>query len=156
VIDGAIRNPGRAVPPDKPESMLDPDAIAENYLHVLRQLRSTWTWEMELARHALSESAKRELAHREWRRLRKSLDARGRAGEKYRAVASWEHPPNGLLSNQEGAKCAHCQRTFDLCGYEVDKRSDDDRIEPLIALPQIVVCPLDWVGRDELRRVAPP
>ena len=48
VIDGAIRNPGRAVPPDKPESMLDPDAIAENYLHVLRQPRSTWTWEMEL------------------------------------------------------------------------------------------------------------
>jgi NAD(P)-dependent dehydrogenase (short-subunit alcohol dehydrogenase family) len=48
VIDGAIRNPGRTEPPDKPESMLDPDAIAENYLHVLRQPRSTWTWEMEL------------------------------------------------------------------------------------------------------------
>ena len=48
VIDGAIRNPGRAEPPDRPNSMLDPDAIAQNYLHVLRQPRSTWTWEMEL------------------------------------------------------------------------------------------------------------
>ena len=48
VIDGAIRNPGRAEPADKPNSMLDPDAIAENYLHVLRQPRSAWTWEMEL------------------------------------------------------------------------------------------------------------
>ncbi len=48
VIDGAIRNPGRVEPADKPESMLDPDAIAANYLHVLRQPRSAWTWEMEL------------------------------------------------------------------------------------------------------------
>ena len=48
VIDGAIRNPGRSEPPDKPDSMLDPDAIAANYLHVLRQHRSAWTWEMEL------------------------------------------------------------------------------------------------------------
>ncbi len=48
VIDGAIRNPGRVEPADKPDSMLDPDAIAANYLHVLRQPRSTWTWEMEL------------------------------------------------------------------------------------------------------------
>ena len=28
--------------------MLDPDAIAQNYWHVLRQPRSAWTWEMEL------------------------------------------------------------------------------------------------------------
>ena len=48
VIDGAIRNPGRIEPADKPDSMLDPDAIAANYLHVLRQPRSAWTWEMEL------------------------------------------------------------------------------------------------------------
>lgn len=48
VIDGAIRNPGRTEPPDMPDSMLDPDAIAENYLHVLKQPRSAWTWEMEL------------------------------------------------------------------------------------------------------------
>ncbi len=32
----------------KPDSMLDPNAIAETYLHVLRQPRSAWTWEIEL------------------------------------------------------------------------------------------------------------
>jgi len=48
VIDGAIRDPGRTEPPDKPDSMLDPDAIAQTYLQVLRQPRSTWTWEVEL------------------------------------------------------------------------------------------------------------
>jgi NAD(P)-dependent dehydrogenase (short-subunit alcohol dehydrogenase family) len=48
VIDGAIRNPGRVEPPDKPDSMLDPDAIAASYLAVLRQPRSAWTWEVEL------------------------------------------------------------------------------------------------------------
>ena len=48
VIDGAIRNPGRVEPPDHPDSMLDPDAIAASYLSVLRQPRSAWTWEVEL------------------------------------------------------------------------------------------------------------
>jgi NAD(P)-dependent dehydrogenase (short-subunit alcohol dehydrogenase family) len=48
VIDGAIRNPGRTEPPDRPDSMLDPDAIAETYLNVLRQPRSAWTSEVEL------------------------------------------------------------------------------------------------------------
>ena len=48
VIDGAIRNPGRTEPPEKPDSMLDPDAIAETYLHVLTQPRSAWTWEVEM------------------------------------------------------------------------------------------------------------
>jgi NAD(P)-dependent dehydrogenase (short-subunit alcohol dehydrogenase family) len=48
VIDGAIRNPGRTEPGDKPDSMLDPEAIASNYLHVLQQPRSAWTWEIEL------------------------------------------------------------------------------------------------------------
>jgi NAD(P)-dependent dehydrogenase (short-subunit alcohol dehydrogenase family) len=48
VIDGAIRNPGREEPPDAPDSMLDPDAIARTYLHLLRQDRSAWTWEVEL------------------------------------------------------------------------------------------------------------
>jgi len=48
VIDGGIRNPGRAEAPDKPGSMLDPDAIAETYLHLLKQPRSAWTWEIEL------------------------------------------------------------------------------------------------------------
>jgi NAD(P)-dependent dehydrogenase (short-subunit alcohol dehydrogenase family) len=48
VIDGGIRNPGRVEPPDRPDSMLDPDAIAASYLTVLRQPRSAWTWEIEL------------------------------------------------------------------------------------------------------------
>ena len=48
VIDGAIRNPGRIEPPDRPDSMLDPDAIAASYLHVLKQPRSAWSWEIEL------------------------------------------------------------------------------------------------------------
>jgi NAD(P)-dependent dehydrogenase (short-subunit alcohol dehydrogenase family) len=48
VIDGAIRNPGRSEPAGAPDSMLDPDAIARTYLHVLRQDRSAWTWEVEL------------------------------------------------------------------------------------------------------------
>ena len=39
---------GRIEPPDKPDSMLDPDAIAQTYLYVLRQPRSAWTWEVEL------------------------------------------------------------------------------------------------------------
>src|SRR6516162_6863728 len=48
VIDGAIRNPGRVELTDKPDSMLDPDAIAASYLGVLHQPRSAWTWEVEL------------------------------------------------------------------------------------------------------------
>ena len=48
VIDGAIRNPGRTEPADAPDSMLDPDAIARAYLHVLQQDRNDWTWEVEL------------------------------------------------------------------------------------------------------------
>ena len=48
VIDGAIRNPGRIEPADRPDSMLDPNAIAASYLHVLHQPRSAWTWEVEL------------------------------------------------------------------------------------------------------------
>jgi NAD(P)-dependent dehydrogenase (short-subunit alcohol dehydrogenase family) len=48
VIDGSIRNPGRSEPPDKPDSMLDPDAIALTYLELLRQQRSAWAWEIEL------------------------------------------------------------------------------------------------------------
>jgi len=48
VIDGGIRNPGRTEAPDKPASLLDPNAIASSYLHVLQQPRSAWTWEIEL------------------------------------------------------------------------------------------------------------
>ena len=48
VIDGGIRSTRRTELPDKPDSLLDPDAIAQSYLHVLNQPRSTWTWEIEL------------------------------------------------------------------------------------------------------------
>jgi NAD(P)-dependent dehydrogenase (short-subunit alcohol dehydrogenase family) len=48
VIDGAIAQPGRTSASNLPDSMLDPDAIAVNYLHILRQPRSAWTWEMEV------------------------------------------------------------------------------------------------------------
>ena len=45
VIDGRIRPAGTT---DPAQSMLDPDAIADTYLHVLMQPRSAWTWEVEL------------------------------------------------------------------------------------------------------------
>jgi NAD(P)-dependent dehydrogenase (short-subunit alcohol dehydrogenase family) len=48
VIDGGIRSATRAVPADRPDSLLDPDDIAETYWHVLNQKRSAWTWEVEL------------------------------------------------------------------------------------------------------------
>jgi NAD(P)-dependent dehydrogenase (short-subunit alcohol dehydrogenase family) len=48
VIDGGIRSERRPVPADKPDSLLDPDAIAQAYLDVLRQPRSAWTSELEL------------------------------------------------------------------------------------------------------------
>jgi NAD(P)-dependent dehydrogenase (short-subunit alcohol dehydrogenase family) len=48
VIDGGIRSARRADPPDRPDSTLDPDAIAQTYLSLLRQDRSAWAWEIEL------------------------------------------------------------------------------------------------------------
>ena len=48
VIDGGIKSERRPVPPDRPDSMLDPDAIAATYLNVLQQPRSAWTHEIEL------------------------------------------------------------------------------------------------------------
>lgn len=47
-IDGAIRNPGRVEPPDEPDSMLDPDAIAESYRQLIDQDRSAWSNELTL------------------------------------------------------------------------------------------------------------
>jgi NAD(P)-dependent dehydrogenase (short-subunit alcohol dehydrogenase family) len=41
VIDGSIGK-------DEGEAKLDPDEIARNYLHVYRQKRSAWSWEVEL------------------------------------------------------------------------------------------------------------
>ncbi len=48
VIDGGIRSATRKEAPDRPDSFLDPDAIAMSYWSVLQQPRSAWTWEMEL------------------------------------------------------------------------------------------------------------
>ncbi|MGJ5095687.1 SDR family NAD(P)-dependent oxidoreductase [Bradyrhizobium oligotrophicum] len=48
VIDGAIRSAERQEAAERPNSMLDPDAIAASYWSVLQQPRSAWSWEMEL------------------------------------------------------------------------------------------------------------
>ena len=48
VIDGGIRSGRRPETAGQSDSLLDPDAIAATYLHVLQQPRSTWTWEVEL------------------------------------------------------------------------------------------------------------
>lgn len=45
IIDGGISGPGH---PEGGDSMFDPDAIARDYLHLHRQHRSAWTWEVEL------------------------------------------------------------------------------------------------------------
>jgi short-subunit dehydrogenase len=51
VIDGGIRNSNRSERIDSdnnPDSMLDPEAIADSYMHFLDQHRSSWAWEIEL------------------------------------------------------------------------------------------------------------
>ncbi|QIE55427.1 SDR family NAD(P)-dependent oxidoreductase [Pikeienuella piscinae] len=51
VIDGGIGNPNRPDregPADTPDSRLDPDAIASEYLNLLDQHPSCWSWEVEL------------------------------------------------------------------------------------------------------------
>ena len=48
VIDGGIRAATRPVPANDPDSLLDPDAIAETYWATLMQHRSAWSWEIEV------------------------------------------------------------------------------------------------------------
>ena len=48
VVDGGIRSARRPEDPAKPDALLDPDAIAETYLHLLQQPRSAWSWEIEV------------------------------------------------------------------------------------------------------------
>ncbi|KMW58169.1 Short-chain dehydrogenase [Candidatus Rhodobacter oscarellae] len=50
-IDGGIRNPSRPERVDatgKPDSMLDPDAIAREYLNLINQDRTAWSEELNL------------------------------------------------------------------------------------------------------------
>ncbi|HEX3349437.1 MAG TPA: SDR family NAD(P)-dependent oxidoreductase [Acetobacteraceae bacterium] len=48
VIDGGIRSATRPDAAERPDSMLDPDAIAETYWNTLNQHRSAWSWEIEV------------------------------------------------------------------------------------------------------------
>lgn len=51
VIDGGIASTpqsGRTNPQDGPDAMLDPDAVAQSYMHLIDQHRSAWAWEIEL------------------------------------------------------------------------------------------------------------
>ncbi len=48
VIDGGIGKPSLGQAGEGPDERLDPDAIAQTYLHVVRQPRTAWTWEVEL------------------------------------------------------------------------------------------------------------
>jgi NAD(P)-dependent dehydrogenase (short-subunit alcohol dehydrogenase family) len=48
VIDGGIKSSRRPADSDRPDALLDPDAIAASYLNVLQQPRSAWTHELEL------------------------------------------------------------------------------------------------------------
>jgi NAD(P)-dependent dehydrogenase (short-subunit alcohol dehydrogenase family) len=47
-IDGGVRSARRPDPADRPDSTLDPDAIAQTYIEILRQPRSAWSLEVEL------------------------------------------------------------------------------------------------------------
>ena len=48
VIDGGVRSARRPDPAGRQDSTLDPDAIAQTYLDVLRQPRSAWSLEVEV------------------------------------------------------------------------------------------------------------
>jgi NAD(P)-dependent dehydrogenase (short-subunit alcohol dehydrogenase family) len=48
VIDGGVRGPRHPDPNERPDSTLDPDAIAQTYLDILRQPRSAWSLEVEM------------------------------------------------------------------------------------------------------------
>jgi NAD(P)-dependent dehydrogenase (short-subunit alcohol dehydrogenase family) len=50
VIDGGVRNAARGRPGEAaaPDALLDPDAIADTFMAVLKQQRSAWSLEVEL------------------------------------------------------------------------------------------------------------
>jgi NADP-dependent 3-hydroxy acid dehydrogenase YdfG len=45
-IDGGVKNPRYQA--SSPDSMLDPDAIARNYLNIIQQDRTTWSNEIAI------------------------------------------------------------------------------------------------------------
>jgi len=48
VIDGGVRSARRPDQAERPDATLDPDAIAQTYVEILRQPRSAWSLEVEL------------------------------------------------------------------------------------------------------------
>lgn len=48
LVDGGIRSAVRPEAADRPDSMLDPDAIADAYLQLAAQPRNAWTHELDL------------------------------------------------------------------------------------------------------------
>jgi NAD(P)-dependent dehydrogenase (short-subunit alcohol dehydrogenase family) len=48
IIDGGVKNAARGRPGDGRDGLLEPEGIAETYLAVLRQPRSTWSLEVDL------------------------------------------------------------------------------------------------------------
>lgn len=46
IVDGLIATTSST--PASPDDQLDPDAIAQTYLHLLSQHRSAWTWEVDV------------------------------------------------------------------------------------------------------------
>jgi NAD(P)-dependent dehydrogenase (short-subunit alcohol dehydrogenase family) len=48
IIDGSVRSARRTDPAGHPDSMLNPDSIAQAYVDVLRQPRDAWSFEVDL------------------------------------------------------------------------------------------------------------
>ncbi|MBY0338139.1 MAG: SDR family NAD(P)-dependent oxidoreductase [Acetobacteraceae bacterium] len=48
IVDGGIRGERRPPDPARPDALLDPDAIAEAYWHLIQQPRSAWSFELDL------------------------------------------------------------------------------------------------------------
>ena len=51
VIDGGIATPAAVEAGGDPDQLLDPDAIADSYWHLVEQDRSSWTLELDLRPH---------------------------------------------------------------------------------------------------------